>query len=165
MKANWTTKRIALCGIVAAVYCIVTIVSAPIAYGPVQFRLSEALCVLPFFAPYTTAGLFVGCLLANIFSTVSALDIVVGSAATLIACLWTAKLKKNWAIPIPTVLCNAVLVGLMLAWVYTPDAFLQGFITMGAQVGLGELVVMVVLGLPLAFLIKRRGLDEKMNAL
>ena len=47
MKANWTTKRIALCGIVAAVYCIVTIVSAPIAYGPVQFRLSEALCVLP----------------------------------------------------------------------------------------------------------------------
>lgn len=162
---NWTTKRVAFCGILAAVYCVVTVISAPIAYGPVQFRLSEALCVLPFFAPYTTAGLFIGCLLANLFSTVTALDIVIGSAATLIACLWTARLKKIWLTPVPTVVCNAVLVGLMLAWVYTRETFLQGFLVMGAQVGAGELAVLVVLGLPLAYLIRHRGWDEKMRAL
>ncbi|MBR6425109.1 MAG: QueT transporter family protein [Oscillospiraceae bacterium] len=165
MKNTWSTKRIAFCGILAAIYAVITVVSAPIAYGPVQFRLSEALCVLPFFAPYTTAGLFLGCLVANLFSTVSALDIVVGSLATLLGCLWTSKLKKIWLTPVPTVVCNAVLVGLMLAYVYTPDNFLSGFALMGAQVGLGELVVMVVLGLPLAYLIRRNGWDEKMRSL
>lgn len=161
-----TTKRLALCGILAAVYCVVTIVTASFAYGPVQFRLSEALCVLPFFAPYTSLGLFVGCLLANIFSTVSALDIVIGSAATLLGCLWTARCKKLWFVPVPTVVCNAVLVGAMLSWLYSPKGlFLKGWLVMGAQVGAGELAVLLVLGLPLAFVLRRRGLDQKLQAL
>ena len=163
---HYTTKRLALCGILAAVYCVVTILTASFAYGPVQFRLAEALCVLPFFAPYTSLGLFVGCLLANIFSTVSALDIVVGSAATLLGCLWTARCKKLWFVPVPTVVCNAVLVGAMLSWLYSPkELFLKGWLVMGAQVGAGELAVLLVLGLPLAIVLRRRGLDQKLQAL
>lgn len=163
MKYN--TKRLAMCGILAAVYCAVTVLSAPIAYGPVQFRLSEALCMLPLFAPYTSLGLFVGCLLSNLFSTVTALDIVVGSAATLIACLWTAKCRRIWLAWIPTVLVNGVLVGAMLAFVLTPEAVLQGFLLMGGQVALGEAAVMLVLGVPMAYLARRRGWDEKLRNL
>ena len=144
-----TVRELALCGVLAAVYAVVTIATASFAYGPIQFRIAEALCVLPFFAPVTTLGLFVGCLVANLFSTVSALDIVIGSAATLIGCMWTSKLRNRWLTPLPTVLVNGVLVGAMLAAVYTPDAFWQGFLVNGLQVAAGELAVMLVLGLPL----------------
>ncbi len=155
---NRTTRRLAVCGVLAALYVAITLSTAAFAYGPIQFRIADALCVLPFFAPYTTFGLFVGCLIANLFSTVSALDIVIGSLATLLGCLATAKLKNKWLTPIPTIVSNAVLVGAMLAWVYTPDAFMSGFITMGAQVAFGELVVMLALGLPLVLLFEKRSL-------
>ena len=144
-----TVRELALCGVLAAVYAVVTMATASFAYGPIQFRITEALCVLPFFAPVTSLGLFIGCLVANLFSTVSVLDIVIGSAATLIGCVWTSKLRNKWLVPLPTVLANGIMVGAMLAAVYTPDAFWSGFLTMGAQVAVGELAVMLVLGLPL----------------
>lgn len=161
MKLN--TKRIAICGVIAAVYAAVTIATAAFAYGPIQFRISEALCVLPFFLPYTTFGLFAGCLIANIFSTVSALDIIIGSAATLIGCLWTSKVKKAYLAPLPTVICNWLMVGAMLAYVYTPDTFLSGFITMGLQVAVGEAAVMGFLGLPLTFYLDKTGLCQRLD--
>lgn len=86
-----TTRDLAFCGVIAALYAVITLAIAPFAYGPIQFRISEALCVLPFFVPVTSLGLFVGCLVANLFSTVTTLDTVIGSAATLLGCLWTAK--------------------------------------------------------------------------
>lgn len=163
MKLN--TKRIAICGVIAAVYAAVTIATAAFAYGPIQFRIAEALCVLPFFLPYTTFGLFAGCLIANIFSTVSALDIIIGSAATLIGCLWTSKVKNPYLAPLPTVICNWLMVGAMLAYVYTPDTFLSGFITMGLQVAVGEAAVMGLLGLPLTFYLDKTGLCQRLDGL
>ena len=145
-----TTRDLAFCGVIAALYAVITLAIAPFAYGPIQFRISEALCVLPFFVPVTSLGLFVGCLVANLFSTVTTLDIVIGSAATLLGCLWTAKLRTKWLTPLPTTIVNGVMVGAMLAAVYTPDAFWQGFLVNGLQVAAGELAVMVILGLPLA---------------
>ena len=46
-----TVRELALCGVLAAVYAVITLAIAPFAYGPIQFRISEALCVLPFFVP------------------------------------------------------------------------------------------------------------------
>lgn len=144
-----TTRDLAFCGVIAALYAVITLAIAPFAYGPIQFRISEALCVLPFFVPVSSLGLFVGCLVANLFSTVMTLDIVIGSVATLLGCLWTAKLHTKWLTPLPTTIVNGIMVGAMLAAVYTPDAFWQGFLVNGLQVAAGELAVMVVLGLPL----------------
>lgn len=154
MKAKLNTRTIALSGIVAAVYAVITIVW-PLSYGSVQFRLSEALCVLPAFVPVTGIGLTVGCLVANLFSTVSALDIVIGTIATAIGCVFTTRCKKVWAMPLPTVISNTVLVGAMLAFVYSPDALLQGFVVNAAGVAFGELVVLYALGVPLAVYLKR----------
>ena len=154
MKAKLNTRTIALSGIVAAVYAVITIVW-PLSYGSVQFRLSEALCILPAFVPVTGIGLTVGCFVANLFSTVSALDIVIGTLATAIGCLFTTRCKKVWTMPLPTVISNTVLVGAMLAFVYSPDALLQGFVVNAAGVAFGELVVLYALGVPLAVLLKK----------
>ena len=146
---HYTTKRLALCGILAAVYCVVTMVTASFAYGPVQFRFSEALTVLPFLFPGTWPGLFVGCLVANLLSPYGPIDIVIGSLATLLAALWTEKVNRPWLAPLPPVLCNMVLVGGMLAWyeVGFTAQFAALFAVNAVWVGIGEAVVCYVLGL------------------
>ncbi len=157
-----TTRQIALNGIVAGLYAAVTILTASFAYGNIQFRLSECLCVLVCFEPTLTVGLTLGCLIANLFSTVSVLDIVIGTAATLLACLLTVKIKQALLVPLPTILCNAIIVGAMLAWVLAPDTFWQSFLIFGAEVGAGEAAVLYVLGVPLYLFVKKTGLMEKL---
>ena len=95
-----TIHQVTFCGILAAVYAALTICTSAISYGQIQFRLAEALCILPYFNPVSTIGLTLGCLIANLFSTVSALDIIVGTAATLLACLLTRYIKNTWLLPL-----------------------------------------------------------------
>lgn len=153
-----TTKQIALSGVVAGLYAAITILTASFAYGNIQFRIADAMCLLVCIEPSLTIGLTLGCLIANIFSTVSVLDIVIGTAATLLGCLLTIQVKKMWILPIPTILANAVMVGAMLAFVYTPESFWQGFAIMGAEVAAGEIVVLYLLGVPLYLTMKKTGL-------
>ena len=42
---------------IAAVYVVLTLVFAPLSFGEVQIRFSEALTVLPFFTPAAIPGL------------------------------------------------------------------------------------------------------------
>lgn len=157
-------RQLAVCAMLAAIYAVLTILTASFAFGPVQFRLAEALCVLPLFLPYTSWGLIVGCLIANLFSTVSALDIVVGTLATALACATLARWRRPWVAVLAPVLSNGLLVGAMLAWVYYPaELFLTGFAISAAQVAAGELAVMLVLGLPLMMLLQRTGLLRRLE--
>lgn len=160
MKYN--TRTLAWNGILAALYAAITLATASFAYGPIQFRVADALCVLPFFMPSASIGLFLGCLAANLFSPVSALDIVIGSAATLAGCLAASRVKCKWLVPLPTILANTIMVGAMLACVYTPDALAAGFLTMGAQVAIGEIAVMAALGLPLLAILSRPGVASRL---
>ena len=82
MKIN--TRNLITAAIIGALYAVLTMVLAPISYGPVQFRVSEVLCILPFFMPCTSWGLFIGCIVANLMSAAGLLDVVFGSLATLI---------------------------------------------------------------------------------
>ena len=161
MKRN--VKLLALNGVLAAVYAVVTVLTASFAYGPIQFRLAEALCLLPMLLPQTVWGVTVGCVLANLFSPVSALDVVIGSLATLLAALWVTRVRRVWLAPLPMTICNAVLVGGMLAWVYTPDNLVSGFFLMAGEVGLGELAVGYVLGVPLILALKRTDVLQRLG--
>lgn len=154
-------KKLCACAIVAALYAAITILTAPFSYGLVQFRLSEALVVLCAFAPELGIGITLGCFLANVFSTVTALDMIVGTAATALACLLTAFCKRAWLAILPNILCNTVLVGGMLALVLMPDQLPMGFAVCGAQVALGEIAVMVCLGIPLYLFAKRTDFVKK----
>lgn len=162
MKQKLTTRQIAACGIVAALYAVITIVTAPFSYNLINFRLSEALVVLCAFEPLLGVGITLGCFLANLFSTVTALDMVVGTLATALACLWTARCRTSWLVPLPNVLVNGVIVGGMLAAVLFPEQLLAGFGLAFAQVSFGELAVMYGLGLPLYLFARRTGFVEKL---
>lgn len=151
-----TTRQIALSGIVAGLYAAVTLLTASFSYSNIQFRIAEALCPLVALEPSLTIGLTLGCLIANLFSTVSALDMIVGTAATLIGCLLTARLSKTWLLPLPTILANTLLVGSMLSWVMMPrELFWEGLMLFGAEVAVGEIVVLYLLGIPLYLFLKR----------
>ncbi|MFR6695530.1 MAG: QueT transporter family protein [Dysosmobacter sp.] len=97
------TKQLTLAALTAAAYAVLSYFGSifGITYGPIQCRFSEALCVLPFFLPETAWGSGVGCLIANLLSPYGVLDIVVGSAATLLAALLTARCQKKWLAPLP----------------------------------------------------------------
>ena len=157
-----STRTIALAAIVGAAYAALTIGLAPISYGPVQFRVSEVLCILPYFLPCTAWGLFVGCAVANLLGG-GVLDIVFGSLATLGAALVTAWLgKKEHTVGnsllacLPPVVFNAVIVGAVVTAVFTvegetinPFTHWGLYAVTAASVGLGEAVVLYVLGFPL----------------
>lgn len=159
------TRKLAFGGIIAAVYAAVTLLTASFAYGPVQFRIAEALCILCFFTPSAVWGLTLGCLLANLFSPVSGLDIVIGTLATLVGCLAATKCRKPWLVPVPIILSNAIWVGLELAYVYTPEQFLSGLLLMGSQVAIGEIAVLYVLGLPLLLILQRNSAADMLRSL
>ena len=148
-----TTRQMTVAAIVGALYAALTLLSSVfgIAYGPVQFRFSEALCVLPFLFPETAWGLFAGCWVANLLSPYGLPDMIIGSLATLIAALWTSKCRSKWLAPLPPVVCNGLLVGAVLAWQQTGfgDAFLPAFLFNGGSVALGEAAVCFILGLVL----------------
>ncbi len=152
---NKTTHKLVSAAIVGALYAVLTLVLAPISYGPVQCRISEALCILPFFMPHTAWGLFFGCAIANVASAAGLPDIIFGSLATLIACLCIAlcgkKNKKVLACLMPVV-WNALIVGAMLTKVIAgldPIESFGAFAVFAGQVGLGEAAAMFVIGLPL----------------
>ena len=105
-------------GVIAAAYAALTLVAAALnlAYGPVQFRFSEALTVPPFLFPGTWPGGFRGVPGGKPAQPLRPLDVVLGSAGTLVAALLTQKAPKTWLAPLPPVVCGMVLLGGMLAW-------------------------------------------------
>jgi uncharacterized membrane protein len=164
--------------VIAAAYVVLTWLSAlaNLAYGPVQFRISEALTILPIFTSAAIPGLTIGCLLSNILSGYGIYDMVFGTLATLLAALLTRAVQNvrfrgvPILAPLPPVVFNALIVGLEITvvnngkldpmWFQSLNRVL--FLTNAASVGFGELVVCYALGLPLAVMIER---NQKLKAL
>jgi uncharacterized membrane protein len=137
--------------VIAALYAAVTLLLAPISYGALQFRVSEALTLLPILTPAGVLGLTVGCLIANLLGSATILDIVFGTVATLLAARLTRQLRdKPVLAALPPVVVNAIIVGAVLSYAFS----LPLFLTIG-QVGLGQLGACYVLGLPLFYALRR----------
>ena len=81
---NKGTQFLAEAAVIGAIYVVLTLLFAPLSYGEIQIRFSEALTILPFFTPAAIPGLFVGCIIANLFGGAIPVDIIFGSIATLI---------------------------------------------------------------------------------
>lgn len=169
MKIN--TRNLITAAVVGALYAVLTMVLAPISYGALQFRVSEVLCILPFFMPFTAWGLFVGCIVANLMSTAGVLDVVFGSLATLITCLciaWCGKmgntLKARLLACFMPVIWNGLIVGATLTIALAglnPLTHFGAFLVFAGEVALGEFGVMYLLGLPLmTYLPKQRFFSE-----
>ena len=102
---NKSTMFLVQAAAIGAIYVVLTLLFAPLSYGEVQVRFSEALTILPYFTPAAIPGLFVGCILANLLGGSIPVDIIFGSIATLIGAVFTYKLRGNkWLAPVPPIL-------------------------------------------------------------
>ncbi|MBQ9321251.1 MAG: QueT transporter family protein [Eubacterium sp.] len=147
---NTSAKTLAMGGMIAAIYVVLTWVFAPISFGEIQFRISEALTILPLFTPAAVPGLFVGCLLGNMLGGALLPDIIFGSLATLIGAFFTWKLRNAhpFFAPVPPILANTVIVPFVLRYAYgilLPVPFMM------LTVGVGEIISCGVLGLLLYY--------------
>ena len=154
-KKLLTTRSVCLSAMIAALYAALTLLLAPISYGAIQCRISEAMTLLPILLPQAIPGLVIGCLVANLLSPVAIWDVIFGTLATLIAALGTYKLRKK---PLLAALCpgvaNGVIVGVMLAVFYA----LPLWMTM-LEVAVGEAVA-VALGFILLAALRRVDLSR-----
>lgn len=165
------TFAAAAAALIGAAYAALTMLLAPISYGPIQLRLSELLCVLPFFMPCSVWGLFLGCALANLM-TGNIFDIIFGSLATLFAALagsWLGKrgntrVNRTLACLAP-VLINALVIGAVITKAYTGMSIFShpGIYALNLlQIALGEGAVMLLGGLPLMRLLPKSKLFREL---
>ncbi len=130
----------------------------------IQFRASEALCVLAFFTPAAIPGLTVGCLLFNIsFAGALPLDFLVGSLASCLAAaaMWLTRKVTLKGYPLPGLLMPALFNALLIGWelsVYIGG----GFLINAVYVAIGEAAVLLTLGTALYYAIKSRRLDTRL---
>lgn len=165
--------------LLAAIYVILTILPpfSAISFGPIQFRISEILMFTALFSPIYAIGLFIGCLIANLFGTANPFDIIFGSLATLLAGLSLYRgrnlfLKRKWLAPLPVSIINAIIVGSYLPFIYLNVSFnqlLKGDFShlflkainaspiLGTMLSvfIGEAVVCYVLGIPFILLLEK----------
>lgn len=180
------SRYIAQAGIIAAMYAGLTLVTllflGGLAWGPVQFRISEAVCVVAVLTPAAIPGLTIGCFLANVLNMFIAgtgalglLDVVFGSAATLVGAVFCWKMRKRPALAIGGfVFANALIVPAYLPLLlqglgfYTipftsfalDGAYIPMYLFGLVSTGIGEALVIYVLGLPLLHSLKRAGLSS-----
>lgn len=130
----------------------------------IQFRASEALCVLALFTPAAIPGLTVGCLLFNISNAGSLpLDSLVGTLATFLAtgAMYLTRHLKVFSYPLVAMLMPALLNGILVGWELSFHMG-GGLLLNGIYVAVGEAAVLLTLGSALYYGIRSRKLDEKL---
>ena len=150
---NTNILRITYGAVIAAIYVVLTVLFAPISFGPMQVRIAEMLMILPMFTPAAVPGLFIGCIIANMLGGAIALDVIFGSLATLIGAWGGYLLRRNrWLVPIPPILSNALIVPFVLKYGYgfteIPLPLMMVYIAIGEIIGcyiLGEILGGVLL--------------------
>lgn len=143
------TQMLVYSAIIAALYVALTWLSNAVgmASGAIQVRLSEALCVLPYFTPAAIPGLTIGCLIANLTMASTPLDIVIGSLATLIGAFLTYKIRIKWLCPLPPIISNTILIPFVIMVSYTNIISVEMYFTTALTVFIGEVISVYVFGI------------------
>ena len=165
---NRKVRSLVYGALIAALYVALTYLQNFLIPGSatwaIQFRVSEALCVLALMTPAAIAGLGLGCILFNLsFAGALPLDFIVGSAATVLAtgCMYLLRRVCIKGFPLPALLMPAVWNGLLVGWelaVYIGG----GFWLNALYVAIGEGAVLLTLGAGLFYAIRSRGLDKRL---
>ena len=158
MKTH-STRKLTHAAMIASIYVLLTVIFRPISFGAVQFRISEALTLLPVLMPDAVPGLFIGCLLSNLLGGGVWFDVLLGSVATLLAAVCTRRFRSRplLAAAMP-VIFNGLIVGpvVYLAYVRAPGEAVSWALMWSSMgtVALGEAVVCYILGLLLVKLLQ-----------
>ena len=147
--------------IIAAMYVVLTHLSNALglASGVIQCRISEALCVLPYFTAAAVPGLTVGCVIANLTTMAEPVDIIFGSLATLIGAIGARLLRKHkWLTPLPTILANTLILPFVLKFVLNLEESVWFFFI---TIFIGELISAGIIGMIFLFAFKRVNRNNK----
>jgi uncharacterized membrane protein len=147
-----SARLLARAAIYAALYAALTLAPGlnALAYGQVQFRLSEALLVFACVDPAAVVGLTVGTALGNVNSSLGPADIVVGALLTLVAALFMHRIGPHWwALAVPVVVNGLGVAAELTLLLHLP------YWVSAAWVAAGEAAVMATGGALLLVLIKR----------
>ncbi len=164
---------LAIAGVVAALYVVLTLPFAQFAFGPIQFRLAELLVVLPILFPAAIPGVTIGCFLSNLLNpgSLGPIDVIFGTLATFLAAVSTrliaTKLETTRAVLkdilslIPPVVWNALIVGTYLTFLLADTQVTGAMIVINIlYIGASELVVEFFLGLPFLLFLRRLRVDR-----
>lgn len=147
------TKVIVRAGIIAALYIALTGALAPFSFGPLQFRVSEALTVLPILFPEAVPALFVGVLISNIvFGAQGLPDIIGGSLATLLAAYLTYRYRRNLLAYLSPVVVNALVVSAYVSVIYDVP-----YVLTALSIAASEALIVFLIGYPMVHLLKKKG--------
>ena len=146
-------RDIAHGGMISALYVAVVMLFAPISFGEIQLRVSEALTLLPFYMPVAVPALFVGCLIANFIGGLGLWDVVFGSGATLLAAWLSSKMPNLWLAAVPPVIINMFVIGALLHFIINVP-----FIITALYVGIGQTAACFALGIPLMKVLEKYSL-------
>lgn len=134
------TGFVALTGVTAAVYAVATLAISPIAFGAVQFRISDIMVLLAWVNPSFVPGLVLGCALANMFSPLGIIDVIFGTFHTFCSVMLISKTKNMYLASLwPTIF--SFIIGLELYWVYSAP-----FIASTISVMIGEFICITIIG-------------------
>lgn len=145
------TRRIVYSALIAAIYAALTLVLAPISFGPIQFRISEVMVLLAYFDPFYIIGLTLGCFISNILGS-GLIDAIFGTIATFISVVlvyYTSKLKikepvRMFLASLWPVIINGLIIGWMISHFFTEGK--ESMWILGGQVALGEFGVVSIIG-------------------
>lgn len=169
MKTKLNTKQLVQIAVIAAIYAALTAVFMSVSFTALQLRVSEIMVFLAYFNPISIAGLTLGCFIANLLmSPTPFLDCVFGTLATLLsvgAISLTSKVFKGSKVgmvvaSIWPVLFNGIIVGAMLCFagivpMEEGSKVATLMMTMGS-VGFGEMVVVMLMGIPVTYILMSR---------
>ncbi len=141
---NLSVHRLVKLAVVAAIYVALTVALSSLSYGNIQFRIAEALMLLCFYRKDYGISLTLGCLIANIFSTVGLVDMVFGTAATVLAVICMIHSPNIYVASIFPVIFNGIIVGFELYWFSGLPFWLSAI-----EVAAGEFVCICILGVVL----------------
>jgi uncharacterized membrane protein len=148
-----TSRFLARAALYAALYAALTLAPGlnALAYGPVQFRLAEALMVFACIDPAAVVGLTIGTALGNLNSPMFVVDIVFGSLLTLVAASLMLRIGPRLIALVVPVIVNGLGVAAMLAIMLDLP-----FWASAVWVGAGETAVMATAGAAMLVLVRQR---------
>lgn len=146
-----SAKRLVRISVIAALYVVLTLALPAMAYGPIQFRLSEVMTLLAFIDPFYILPITLGCAIANMGSPFGMIDVIVGSLASFLALYSMSKTRNIYIASLyPTIFC--LLIGLEILLLSNEPI---NFFLVTGQIMISEFVVVSIIGISLFKVIEK----------
>lgn len=144
---NTPARRVAVAGVVGALYVVLSLLVAPLAYGPIQFRLGEVLKPLVIKYPATIPAFAVGVGIVNLFSPLAGgLELALMPAVNLVGGVVCWVLARRIGGVFATYVASLIFALIISAGVATVLHFAAGlpYLVAFGSVAVSEIVLLLI---------------------